>query len=356
MTDKSPTPEPRNKPNTLPTKPAPASTWFGRSFAPFRKALTRGLAIVLPPLLTLVLFLWAWNTIDSYVLGPLESTARSVVLWSIEDIHDDKDIQAEIRSREAAGGNPIVREENNHKYYKSPQHGRLVKINRSWIPEQVFEMVSANPGSIQPTTATSFYDRYVQLRYLQRRYVIPAFLALFILILYLLGRLLAAGVGRFIWRSMEAIIERLPLIRNVYSAVKQVTDFAFSENELQFTRIVAVEYPRRGIWSMGFVTGEGMLDIRMAANEPVVSVLMPTSPMPATGFTITVPKSETIDLNITMDQAIQFCVSCGVVVPTEQMSRALINAKVKQRIESMVESKSDSLPENQTVEAQDSST
>ena len=61
-----------------------------------------------------------------------------------------------------------------------------------------------------------------------------------------------------------------------------------------------------------------MLDIRSAANEPVLTVLMPTSPMPATGFTITIRKSETIDLDITIDQAIQFVVSCGVVVPPQQ--------------------------------------
>jgi uncharacterized membrane protein len=73
-----------------------------------------------------------------------------------------------------------------------------------------------------------------------------------------------------------------------------------------------------GIWSLGFVTGESMLDIRTAANEPVLSVLIPTSPMPATGYTITVRKSETIDLNITFDQACQFCISCGVVVPPHQ--------------------------------------
>ena len=86
-------------------------------------------------------------------------------------------------------------------------------------------------------------------------------------------------------------------------------------------KVVAVEYPRRGIWSLGFVTGESMLDIRSAANEPVVSVLIPTSPMPATGFTMTVLKSETIDMNITVDQALQFIVSCGVVVPPHQQIR-----------------------------------
>ena len=118
--------------------------------------------------------------------------------------------------------------------------------------------------------------------------------------------------------GIESLISRLPLVRNVYSAVKQVTDFVFSEREFQFSHVVAVQYPREGIWSIGFVMGESLLDLRAAANEPVLAVLMPTSPMPATGFIITVRKSETIDLNITLDQAIQFIVSCGVVSPPYQ--------------------------------------
>jgi uncharacterized membrane protein len=144
----------------------------------------------------------------------------------------------------------------------------------------------------------------------------------FLLVLYLLGRFLAAGVGRLFWTQIERLIHRLPLIRNVYSSVKQVTDFMFSERDIQYTRVVAVEYPRRGIWTLAFVTGESLLDIRCAANEPVMSVLVPTSPMPFTGFTITVRKSETLDLNITMEQAFQFIVSCGVVAPEHQISQA----------------------------------
>jgi uncharacterized membrane protein len=134
---------------------------------------------------------------------------------------------------------------------------------------------------------------------------------------------LAAGVGRFFWLQFEKIINRLPLIRNVYSSVKQVTDFMFSEKELEYTRVVAVEYPRKGIWTIAFATGESLAEIREIAGEPVIALLIPTSPMPFTGFTITVRKSETIDLNITLDQAFQFIVSCGVVAPPQLISEAL---------------------------------
>ncbi|MDZ7616243.1 MAG: DUF502 domain-containing protein, partial [Patescibacteria group bacterium] len=133
------------------------------------------------------------------------------------------------------------------------------------------------------------------------------------------GKFMAAGIGRFFWSLFERGVHRLPMVSSVYASVKQVTDFLFSETNIQYTRVVAVEYPRAGIWSLGFVTGESFADIRSIANEPVVSVLMCTSPAPMTGFTITVRKSEIIDLNVTIDQALQFVISCGVVVPPQQV-------------------------------------
>ncbi len=263
---------------------------------PFRRAVLRGLGVVLPPLLTIVVFLWAWNLISAYVLVPLEDGAQYVIVLAIKDVRGTEPGPDEIAS------------------YRELSDGK-------WIPRHVYDGVNSDPGEQDLRTAQSYYDRYVRVFWLQRWIVIPWFLAVFILACYLSGRALAAGMGRWIWASTEALIQRLPVIRNVYSAAKQVTDFVFSEQQIEFNRVVAVEYPRKGLWSIGFVTGESMLDIRSAANEPVLSVLMPTSPMPATGFTITVRKSETIDLDLTVDQAIQFVVSCGVVVPMHQQYR-----------------------------------
>lgn len=270
---------------------------------PFRRAVLRGLGVVLPPLLTIVVFLWAWNLISGYVLEPVENLARSVIVHVIWDVRTEEPREAEAAPYEKLSGD-------------------------EWIPEYVYKAVRANPGKISPQTGHDYFDRYVQIRYLRRATVIPLFLSLFILILYMLGKFLAAGMGRLAWASCESLIQRVPVIRNVYSAVKQVTDFIFTERDIEFNRVVAVEYPRKGIWSIGFVTGESMLDIRSAANEPILSVLMPTSPMPATGFTITVRKSDTIDLDITVDQAIQFVVSCGVVVPLHQQNKEDVGAQV----------------------------
>jgi len=322
---------------------------------PFRRAILRGLAVVMPPLLTVVVFVWLWHTVESYILRPLESGARFVIVNVIADSHDqipdnvprsmilvlsrdgntvplsNLKIQrgASIYDIAARNGARIKSFRDNSVYVPiDPEHIETTK----WIPEEIRNAVHNNPGDILPTTVTGYYNRYVEVRYLQRKYVVPIFLVAFILVLYLVGKFMAAGAGRIFLTTAEGIIVRLPLIRTVYSAVKQVTDFAFSEREVEYTRIVAVEYPRRGLWSIGFVTGESFLDIRSAANEPVLSVLMPTSPMPATGFTITVPKSQTIDLNVTVDQAIQFCVSCGVVVPSQQQYGNDVAAKVSAAI------------------------
>jgi uncharacterized membrane protein len=200
---------------------------------------------------------------------------------------------------------------------------------RRFIPEKVKKKVDENlgyfgPFTAAPASANAYWHRYVQLTYLRRGFVVPVFLVVFTTVLYFLGRILTVGLGRWLVHGLERGILRIPLVNKVYGSVKQVTDFAFSEREIEFNRVVAIQYPREGIWSLGFVTGNSMREIAEATGEPMLSVLMPTSPMPMTGFTVTVKRSEAIDLNLTVDEAIQFIVSCGVVVPTQQrVERAL---------------------------------
>ena len=305
------------------------SGWLSKSFNPFRIATLRGLAVVLPPLLTILVFAWAWNTIDRVVLRPVESLAQNCVAWSIEDIRDQADVDNQIKNAVPPGSNlTIVDGVPNF----LPVDGTpMVRVGNQWIPKKVYETVIKKPGERELSTAHEYYKRYVQIRYLKRQLIIPALLAAFLALMYLIGKLLAVGIGRIFWVWFEAFINQIPIIRNVYSSVKQVTDFAFSDNSIEFNRVVAIEYPRKGIWSIGFVTGEGFLDLRKAVGEPMLSVLMPTSPMPMTGFTVTVRKSETIELDITIDQAIQFCVSCGVVVPNHQLAKSAIEGEVRRR-------------------------
>jgi uncharacterized membrane protein len=282
-----------------------------RSLGPFRRAVIRGLALLLPPLLTIAIFLWVGNTVNNYLLEPFENKARWLLAEKLADI----------RNADAVPAGQIVENvtEIDGDDYRLTGDDKL-------IPLAVYDEVKKpkNLGTDpMPTNAQDIYLRYVNQTWLQPEFVIPIFLCLFVLVLYLLGKFLAAGVGRFFWTQLERIIHRVPLVRSVYSSVKQVTDFLFTDPDLEYTRVVAVEYPRKGIWTMAFVTGDSLNDIRLVAGEAILSVLIPTSPMPFTGFTVNVKKSETIDLDITVDQAFQFVISCGVVVPPHQLAEAL---------------------------------
>jgi len=272
---------------------------------PFRAAVFRGLGVVLPPLLTIVIFLWIGGTIQQYVLTPVTTGTRNALVWAVKDIREPTAFPV----AEQAHPNPTL---------DGIVYHRLA--DDTCVPQAVYQFVAERVGkSFVPQTGEALYHRYVELTYLRPYVAIPFFLSVFILLLYLLGKFMAAGIGRIFWNLFERGIHQVPLVRNVYSSVKQVSDFLLSERELEYSRVVAIEYPRKGIWSLGLVTGESMKDIEAATNEPVMSVLVCTSPMPMTGFTVTVRKSETIDLDITVEQAFQFIVSCGVVVPPQQL-------------------------------------
>lgn len=293
------------------TPPQPAPEESPRSFDPFRRAVLRGLGVLLPPLLTIVIFLWVGSTVARHVLTPLEGATRYVLVEYLSQIRQPSDFP----KAKAPLGDKLS--DASGTYRRTP--------DGLYIPEMVYEQVRVDlrRKEADPATAREWYGRYVDDVWLRPWIVIPIFLSVFLLLLYTIGKFLAAGIGRFFYGQFESLINRVPLVSNVYSSVKQVTDFLFTDPDLNINRVVAVEYPRKGIWTVAFCTGESMLDIESAANESVMTVLIPTSPMPFTGFTITVKKSETIDLNITIDQAFQFVVSCGVVVPPQQITQAV---------------------------------
>lgn len=149
-----------------------------------------------------------------------------------------------------------------------------------------------------------------------------------LLIVFAVGALLASVVGRALWRVIEAFIMNTPVLRRVYPYVKQVTDFVLTQEEQQrmFSRVVAVEYPRQGVWSIGFVTGSGVERVRQKVQKELLTVLIPNSPTPVTGYVIMVPKDQTIALEMTIEEAFRFCVSAGVVVPDRGGAPALPQA------------------------------
>ncbi len=147
-----------------------------------------------------------------------------------------------------------------------------------------------------------------------------------IAIVCLVGALLASVVGRALWRIIEKFIMNAPVLRRVYPYVKQITDFVLTPEEQAklFSRVVALEYPRKGIWSIGFVTGSGLRKVAENEKKEFLTVLIPNSPTPVTGYVIVVPKEQTIALDMTIEEAFRFTISAGVIAPnSQQMSVAL---------------------------------
>jgi len=144
-----------------------------------------------------------------------------------------------------------------------------------------------------------------------------AFVALVALV-WFVGFILATYIGRALFRRLDRAYRRIPLIRIVYPAVKQVTDFFLVRRSVRFSRVVAVQYPRLGVFSIGFITGDGLSQIRTQDGEQLMSVFIPSSPAPITGYTVFVRRSDVISLDLSVDEAVKLVVSGGVVVPDRE--------------------------------------
>ena len=142
-----------------------------------------------------------------------------------------------------------------------------------------------------------------------------AFLVAIVLVC-LLGALLLRAVGRKVWSLFEHSFGRVPVVKQIYPRVKRLIDFLFGDRQVnEFRSVVAIEYPRKGIYSIGFVTGEGLPDIADRNARNYVTVFMPSSPTPLTGYVIIVPASEIIRLSLTTEEVLSMLVSGGVISP-----------------------------------------
>lgn len=112
----------------------------------------------------------------------------------------------------------------------------------------------------------------------------------------------------------ERILQRIPLVRSIYASVKQVTESMFSSGK-SFRKVVLVEYPRKGMWSLAFQTGTGAREISRKTGQEIVNIFIPTTPNPTSGFFLMVPRDDVIELDMSVDQGLKMLLSVGVVVP-----------------------------------------
>lgn len=133
-----------------------------------------------------------------------------------------------------------------------------------------------------------------------------------ILLIFLLGLFTTNIAGRSFIHMLEGWVERIPLIRTVYSTTKKILN-AFQVNETGFQKVVFFEYPRKGIWSMGFVTGE----TNGRDGTKLYSIFLPTTPNPTSGWMIFIPQNDVIPSNLPVDQGLQTLISAGSIIPEQ---------------------------------------
>jgi uncharacterized membrane protein len=225
----------------------------------FRRFFLSGMAALLPTLITLWLLVWAWT-----------------FLW------------------ESLG-----------------QH-IIFGIKWMWLSMAESGLVRAEPAG--------YIGRYWSEDRLHTR-IVGVILA--VLLVYIIGVLVGNFIGRTFYRLAERAVMRIPLVRAVYPAVKQVTDFVLSKNRDQFasSHVVAVQPHEQGIWSIGLITGGGLKPLNDAVGDDLVTVFVPSTPTAFSGYVLVVPRRNVVELPMTVEEAMRLLVSGGVIVPDAQRAQ-----------------------------------
>ncbi len=140
---------------------------------------------------------------------------------------------------------------------------------------------------------------------------------IFLIFATFVGWLAKGLIGRSLINWGERVVNRMPVVRSIYSGVKQIAETVFSQQERSFEKACMVEYPRRGIWAIGFISTEarGEVNERPDVPEQLISVFVPTTPNPTSGFLLMFPKSEIIELDMSIEDAAKLVISAGLVYP-----------------------------------------
>ena len=136
-----------------------------------------------------------------------------------------------------------------------------------------------------------------------------------LVVLWLTGLFVANIFGQWFLRQWDRLLHKIPIVKSIYSSVKQVSDTLFSSSGNAFREAVLVQYPRAGSWTIAFVTGAPSGEVARHLGAPHVSVYVPTTPNPTSGFFLMMPRAEVVPLAMSVDEALKYIISMGVVAP-----------------------------------------
>ena len=178
----------------------------------------------------------------------------------------------------------------------------VVQAFVSWIDNLLYRVL---PPALQPDIVFGVH--------------LPGFgLLTSLLLILMVGVLTANFLGRAVLVYSEKLMYKIPLVRSIYALFKQVADTTFGKERKGFREVILIEYPRKEIWTIGFVTGVTEGEIQLVTGRRVINVFVPTTPNPTSGFLLMVPEEDTIPLTMSVDDAFKLIISGGMAVPKEK--------------------------------------
>ncbi len=160
---------------------------------------------------------------------------------------------------------------------------------------------------------TPLIPYYINPNYYLPRDVPGLGLIILIILLIIIGFITASFFGRFLLKKTESLINKIPLIKIFYKTIKQIIETIFKNNSKAFREVVLLEYPRKGIWVLGFTTGQVEGAVKKKIKGNLINVFVPTTPNPTSGFLLMVPKTQLKYLDVKVDEAIKTIVSAGII-------------------------------------------
>ena len=149
-----------------------------------------------------------------------------------------------------------------------------------------------------------------------------------LLVIVITGFLATNFIGQRLVVWWERLLDRIPVVNSIYSSVKQVSDTLFSSSGNAFRKALLIEYPRRDTWTIAFLTGQPGGDVLRHLDGDYVSVYVPTTPNPTSGFMLILPKAQVVELDMSVDTALKYVISMGVVAPVSKTQTVTANGKV----------------------------
>jgi uncharacterized membrane protein len=245
---------------------------------------------------------------------------------------DDKPNQTP-DSEDHAGSIPLL--------HDVPKPGRFRRLRANFLTG----LVVAAPIGITIWLAVqviSFVDQsvagFIPARYIEvyNQYGLPGSgVVIVVVLLTMIGFLTRNFLGRALLSYGERLVDRMPVVRSIYGALKQIFDAVIQQSSSSFSEVVLVEYPRRGIWAIGFVTSRTKGEIQNLTEDDVVNIFLPTTPNPTSGFLLFVPRRDIVTLHMTVEEGIKLVISGGLVTPGDPRAEAarqdnVINSRLDQ--------------------------